>query len=119
MLVVAKAIVFLVAIFFLVLGAAALVRPRVARAFLLGFANTAVKHYAELLARILVGGSLMVVARHSAYPTALSAFGWQTDWRDKAKASGCDYVLESRGEFTWVEEIARPLLERRRAPRDL
>ena len=76
MLVVAKAIVFLVALFFLVLGAAALVRPGVVRTFLLGFANTAVKHYAELLARILVGGSLVVVARDSAYPTALSAFGW-------------------------------------------
>ena len=42
MLVVAKAIVFLVALFFLVLGAAALVRPGVVRTFLLGFANTAV-----------------------------------------------------------------------------
>ena len=76
MLVVAKAIVFLAALFFLALGAAALVRPGVARAFLLGFANTAVKHYAELLVRILIGGSLVVVARDSAYPTALSAFGW-------------------------------------------
>ena len=76
MLVVAKAIVFLATLFFLALGAAALVRPRVARDFLLGFANTAVKHYAELLARILVGGSLVLVARDSAYPAALSAFGW-------------------------------------------
>ena len=76
MLVVAKAIVFLGALFFLALGAAALVRPAIARAFLLGFANTAVKHYAELLARVLVGGSLLVVARESAYPTAFSAFGW-------------------------------------------
>lgn len=76
MLVVAKAIVFLVALFFLALGAAALVRPAVARTFLLGFANTAVKHYAELLTRVLVGGSLVIVGRESAYSTALSAFGW-------------------------------------------
>ena len=76
MLVVAKAIILLVAFFFLALGAAALARPAVARAFLLGFANTALKHYAELLARVLVGGSLLLVARDSAYSTALSAFGW-------------------------------------------
>lgn len=76
MLVVAKAIVLLTGLFFLSLGAAALVRPAIARTFLLGFANTAVKHYAELLARVIVGGSLLIVARESAYSTALSALGW-------------------------------------------
>jgi hypothetical protein len=76
MLVVAKAIVVVVAIFFLVLGAVALVRPQIARGFLLGFASNALKHYAELLARILVGGSLLLIARNSAYYTVLSAFGW-------------------------------------------
>ena len=76
MLLVAKAIVVVVAIFFLVLGTVALVRPALARGFLLGFASTALKHYAELLARILVGGSLLVLAPNSAYSTALSAFGW-------------------------------------------
>ena len=76
MLVVAKAIVGVVAVFLLVLGAVALVRPPIARGFLLGFASNALKHYAELLARVLVGGSLLLVARDSAYSTALSAFGW-------------------------------------------
>ena len=76
MLVVAKAIVGVAAVFFLVLGAIALVRPPIARGFLLGFASNALKHYAELLARVLVGGSLLLIARDSAYSTALSAFGW-------------------------------------------
>jgi hypothetical protein len=76
MLVVAKTIVLLVAVFFLVLGAAAFVRPANTRGFLLGFADSAVKHYAELLARVLAGGSLLLIAQDSAYSTALSAFGW-------------------------------------------
>jgi hypothetical protein len=76
MLVVAKAIVAVVAIFFLMLGTVALVRPSIARGFLLGFASNALKHYAELFARVLVGGSLLLIAHNSAYSTVLSAFGW-------------------------------------------
>lgn len=76
MLVVAKGIVAVVALYFLALGAIALVRPATARGFLLGFADTAIKHYAELIARMLVGGALLLVARESAYSAALSAFGW-------------------------------------------
>ncbi len=76
LLVVARAIVAAVAIYFLVLGTIALVRPTNARAFLLGFANTSLKHYAELVARLIVGGAMLLVARDSAYPAALAAFGW-------------------------------------------
>lgn len=76
MLVVAKAIVVVIAIFFLMLGAVALVRPPIARGFLLGFASNALKHYVELLTRILVGSSLLLIARNSAYSTVLSVFGW-------------------------------------------
>ncbi len=76
LLVVARAIVVTAAIYFLVLGAIALVRPKSARAFLLGFADTSLKHYAELAARLIVGGAMLFVARDSAYPTALAAFGW-------------------------------------------
>lgn len=76
MLVVAKAIVVVVAIFFLMLGTVSFVRPPIAREFLLGFANNALKHYAELLTRVIVGGSLLLIARNSVYATALSAFGW-------------------------------------------
>jgi hypothetical protein len=76
LLVFAKAITVIVAIYFLVLGVVALVRPAKARGFLLGFADTACKHYAELVARLLVGGSLLLVAEGSAYSTAIKPFGW-------------------------------------------
>jgi two-component system cell cycle response regulator DivK len=48
---------------------------------------------------------------------ALSAHAWNTEWRERARQSGCDYVLESRGDFRWVEEIARPLLLNRPSQR--
>lgn len=76
MLFVAKALVMLVAVFFLVLGATALLHPAIARGFLLGFASTALKHYAELLARIIVGAAFLLIAPESPFSTALSGFGW-------------------------------------------
>lgn len=76
LLVVAKMVVAVVAIYFLILGAIALARPKNARAFLLGFADTSFKHYVELAIRLIVGGAMLLVARDSAYPTALAAFGW-------------------------------------------
>lgn len=74
--VVARAIVVAVAIYFMALGTIALVRPKSAHAFLLGFADTSLKHYAELAARLIVGSAMLLVARDSAYPAALAAFGW-------------------------------------------
>lgn len=76
MLFVAKAIVVLVALFFLLLGILAFVRPARIHGFLLGFADSALKHYAELLVRLLVGASLLLVAHESTYASVLSAFGW-------------------------------------------
>ena len=72
----AKTILAAVAIFFLLLGLVALIRPNHARRFLLGFAASASKHYAELGARFVVGGAMLVVAPHSIHSAALSAFGW-------------------------------------------
>jgi sorbitol-specific phosphotransferase system component IIC len=76
MLAVAKAIVVLVALFFLLLGVLAFVKPARIHGFLLGFAGNALKHYTELLVRLLVGTSLLLVARESAYTGVLSGFGW-------------------------------------------
>lgn len=76
LLVVASIIVAAVAIYFMALGTIALVRPQNARAFLLGFADTSFKHYVELAIRLIVGGAMLLVARDSAYPAALAAFGW-------------------------------------------
>ena len=76
LLVAAKTILVAVAIFFLMLGFAALIRPSSARRFLLGFAKSAPKHYAELATRFVVGGAMLLVAPHSVHPAALTAFGW-------------------------------------------
>lgn len=76
MLIVAKAIILIAAIFFLIFGIIALARPPLAGKFLHGFANTALKHYAELFTRILIGGSLLLVAYQSTYSTVLLVFGW-------------------------------------------
>jgi uncharacterized protein YjeT (DUF2065 family) len=76
MLLPAKAILIAVAIYFVALGATALFRPKNASNFLLGFANTPSKHYAELVVRLLAGSSLLLVAPTTAHATAMSAFGW-------------------------------------------
>ena len=73
---VAKAVLFVAALFFLVLGLLALVRPNVAKRFLLGFATSASKHYVELFLRLLVGGAMIATAPHSAQPMGLTVFGW-------------------------------------------
>jgi NADH:ubiquinone oxidoreductase subunit 6 (subunit J) len=59
---VGKAILVAVALYFIALGVAALRRPVHARRFLLGFADSTAKHYVEIGARFLVGGSLLLLA---------------------------------------------------------
>ena len=76
LLVAAKTILVAVAIFFLLLGLIALIRPSIAERFLLGFAGSALKHYVELGIRFVVGGAMLVVAPHSMYSLALTVFGW-------------------------------------------
>jgi len=76
MLVVAKSIVVLAACFFLLFGVLAFVRPARIHGFLLGFAGSALKHFAELLVRLLVGASLLLLSPDSAHASVLSVFGW-------------------------------------------
>lgn len=76
LIVVAKAILLAVTAYFLALGATALLREKSAKRFLLGFAETPARHYAELVVRLLVGGSLLLVAPTAAHATAMSALGW-------------------------------------------
>lgn len=72
----ARGIVALVAIYLLGLGAATLAAPHRVRAYLLGFATTASRHYAELAARLLAGGALLILAETSGHATVLSIAGW-------------------------------------------
>ena len=76
LLIAGKAILVAVAAYFLLLGSVALIRPDKANRFLLGFASSALKHYAELIARFIVGGAMLEVAPYSAHPMLLNAFGW-------------------------------------------
>ncbi len=73
---VAQSVLFAVALFFFVLGLLALVRPSIARRFLLGFATSASKHYVELSLRLLAGGAMLTAAPDSAQPVGLTVFGW-------------------------------------------
>lgn len=76
LLIAARSILVAVAVYFLILGSASLIWPDSARRFFLGFATTASRHYAELAARFVVGGSLLVVSPHNPFHATLAAFGW-------------------------------------------
>lgn len=73
---VALAIVAAVGLFLGVLGIVSLVAPARARGFLLGFAGSATKHYAELGIRLLVGAAFVVAAPQAPWSAALGLFGW-------------------------------------------
>lgn len=70
------AVVAVAALFFVVLGAASLVVPARAGRFLLGFAGSPSRHYAELAARLIVGGAFLLAAPYALWPRAFSMFGW-------------------------------------------
>jgi len=72
----ALAVVVLTGIYFIALGAAALLMPARASRFLLGFAGSAFTHYAELILRLLVGTALVLHAPRMLFPGAFNLFGW-------------------------------------------
>lgn len=63
-------------LFFIWLAATCIFRPGTAEAFLLGFATSAAKHYAELGIRITVGTALVMFAQRSPWPVIINLFGW-------------------------------------------
>jgi len=73
---VTSAIILLVGVYFVTLGAMSLLAPAKAKNFLLGFAGSAFKHYLELSIRLIVGGSILVQARHLIYSDVFTLFGW-------------------------------------------
>ena len=73
---VALAIVMVTGIFFLSLGGTSLVAPARASRFLLGFAGSPSKHYAELVVRLLVGVAFVLAAPRAFAPVAFTLFGW-------------------------------------------
>jgi len=73
---IALAVLSVTGLYFLVLGAVSLLLPAQARQFLLGFAASPSKHYAELFARFAVGGSLILSSPQLFHPAAFGIFGW-------------------------------------------
>ena len=74
--VLAIAIVVIVALYFIALGATALLAPAIAKRFLLGFASSALTHYLELTTRLIVGGALLVQSPRMHFSPAFELFGW-------------------------------------------
>lgn len=70
------AIVAATGVFLVALGLAALIRPPLVCGFLLGFAGSAAKHYAELAVRLLVGIALVWAAPALAGSAVFWWFGW-------------------------------------------
>jgi hypothetical protein len=72
----ALALVACAGVFLVALGLAALLRPRLARTFLLGFAASPTKHYMELAVRFAVGCALVLASPALPGAMAFSLFGW-------------------------------------------
>jgi len=72
----ALAIVLAAGLFFLILGGACFVAPSNVGRFLLGFADSPLKHYGELALRGLVGGAFVFCAPQMLLPGVFSVFGW-------------------------------------------
>lgn len=62
--------------FLVALGLAALLRPQLAQSFLLGFAGSPTRHYAELTVRLAIGCALVLASPALPAAAAFSLFGW-------------------------------------------
>lgn len=72
----ASAMVGLSGLYLVGLASISLCAPARASRFLLGFAGSASTHYLELLVRLVVGGAILVRARHMLFSDVFSVFGW-------------------------------------------
>jgi hypothetical protein len=74
--VLALTVVVLAGLYFIALAAASLFLPVRANRFLLGFADSAPKHYAEMFLRVVVGAALILHAPRMLHSGAFTIFGW-------------------------------------------
>ena len=63
-------------LFFVALGCVSLLSPSHASRFLLGFADSPTKHYAELAVRFFVGGAFVTAAPGARVSGMFSLLGW-------------------------------------------
>jgi uncharacterized protein YjeT (DUF2065 family) len=71
-----RALVLAIAIYLLVLGFGALVRPETAKRFLGSHASTLPLHLTELALRVLAGSAFVLSAPRTAVSTVFLVFGW-------------------------------------------
>ena len=69
-------IVRLAGLYLVTLGVVAMLAPRRAASFLLGFARTARTHYLELAVRGIVGGAFVLHVPRPPFASAFALFGW-------------------------------------------
>ena len=72
----AIAVVVIVGLYFIALGATALLAPAISKRFLLGFASSPLTHYLELAVRLIVGGALLVQSPRMYFSPLFELFGW-------------------------------------------
>ncbi len=68
--------VVLAGLYFIALAGVSLFIPAHAKRFLLGFADSLQKHFAELFLRLLVGAAFVFHAPQTNLPAVFSSFGW-------------------------------------------
>jgi|SRR5688572_23153478 hypothetical protein len=73
--IVALGIVVVAGLYLIALAVVALARPALARRFLLGFAQSAGVHYAEMAARIIVGAALFIASPRMLFSQVFAWFG--------------------------------------------
>ena len=74
--VLALTVVVLTGLYFVALAIASLFMPALANRFLLGFADSALKHYVELFLRLAVGAALILYAPRMLFQDVFILFGW-------------------------------------------
>lgn len=70
------AVVVLAGLYFISLAVVSLITPARAELFLLGFASSALKHYVELVLRLVVGAAFVIHAPRMQFSGAFAVFGW-------------------------------------------
>jgi uncharacterized protein YjeT (DUF2065 family) len=72
----ASAVVVLAGLYFVTLAVASFLAPGRVERFLSGFAGSAAAHYAELVIRLVVGGSFLLQSADMLFPPVFRLFGW-------------------------------------------
>jgi hypothetical protein len=102
---VACGVVLLASLYLIFLAIFAQLQPVRARQFLLGFAGSAGKHYAEQVLRLVVGVALVICAPGMLFTVAFTLFGWVILF-----TSLCLLLLPWRWHQRFAQRVVPPLL---------